>query len=232
MLKLEHFSEMLFRSLIRVDTIRSLSGILKDLNLSDEKSALIDIFKRFDIPESEYRKDAERFFSLLAKIKNEVGKDSYTHDDLVALINAHKIHSLVDEWNQAVVAEKDAVKPRDAFVKILNNMLHRKVALVMPSGELIFRTPSDKELSIYDLSSGEKQLFIILGEALLQRDTEWTYIADEPELSLHVNWQELLVENLRALNPHSQVIFATHSPDIVSHYSNHVIDMESVIYDR
>lgn len=225
------FQRKLFRSLIRIDTIGSLSGIVTDMDLDAEEAALTDIFDRFDIPKEEYHDDANRFFSHLEEIQGEDDKSAYTHDDLVALINAHKIHSLVDDWNEAVLAEKEAVKPRDAFVKILNNMFHRKKAVVLPSGEFVFHTQSGKDLNIYELSSGEKQLFIILGEALLQKDAEWTYIADEPELSLHVDWQEVLVENLRALNPNSQVIFATHSPDIVSHYSKNVIDMEKAIYD-
>jgi predicted ATPase len=66
----------------------------------------------------------------------------------------------------------------------------------------------------------------VLGEALLQEKRPWVYIADEPELSLHVRWQESLVENLRTINPNSQIIFATHSPDVVSIFDEKVFDME------
>ena len=77
--------------------------------------------------------------------------------------------------------------------------------------------------------SGEKQLLIILGEALLQRSAPWVYIADEPELSLHVTWQESLVRNLKKVNPNAQIVFATHSPDIVSTYEDCVFDMEKIL---
>lgn len=40
-------------------------------------------------------------------------------------------------------------------------------------------------------------------------------IVDEPELSLHVEWQELFVDTLRAANPKVQLILATHSPSII-----------------
>ncbi|MGV0762311.1 AAA family ATPase [Tistrella mobilis] len=223
------FQQKLFRSLISGDTTFSLAGKLEGMNLHDEKLALIDIFNRFGIPKDEYLSDAEKFFDTLRVIQDSGDKSSYTVGEIVNMINAHKIHSLVDEWNKAVSLEKKTLQPRDAFIKILDSMLHRKVAKVLPSGEMIFHSRSGKELRVWELSSGEKQLFIILGEALLQKDAEWTYIADEPELSLHVDWQEVLVDNLRALNPNSQVIFATHSPDIISHYSNYVIDMETAI---
>ena len=79
------------------------------------------------------------------------------------------------------------------------------------------------------MSSGEKQLIIILGESLLQQSIPHIYIADEPELSLHVEWQEKLVSSLKELNPNSQIIFATHSPDIVSEFSKSVIKVEETI---
>jgi ABC-type cobalamin/Fe3+-siderophores transport system ATPase subunit len=91
--------------------------------------------------------------------------------------------------------------------------------------EVVLDNKAHKRLSLSDLSSGEKQLLIIFGEALLQDRTEFIYIADEPELSLHVRWQEHLTANLRKINPSAQVIFATHSPDIVSQYGDRVINM-------
>jgi predicted ATP-dependent endonuclease of OLD family len=67
------------------------------------------------------------------------------------------------------------------------------------------------------------------GEALLQEREHWIYIADEPELSLHVTWQEILTDNLRKINPNAQIIFATHSPDIVGSYQNRVFNLEDLL---
>ena len=77
--------------------------------------------------------------------------------------------------------------------------------------------------------SGEKQLLILLSETLLQRERPYIFIADEPELSLHVLWQEKLIASLRALNPAAQIIAATHSPDIVGALESQAIDMEELI---
>jgi len=75
----------------------------------------------------------------------------------------------------------------------------------------------------------KKQLLIILGEGLLQSAAPLIYIADEPELSVHVDWQEDLVDSIKSVHPMSQIIFATHSPDIVSHYGKSVINMEKYV---
>ena len=224
-----NFQKELFRSLIAEDSF-SLRTIREGMDLEKEKSALIDIFNRFNFPRNEYENHTEHFFESLGHLlqgKNQ--KSSYNFDEAKTIINAHKIHALVGEWNDVVAAEKEILQPREAFTSILDSMFRRKSAIIKPTEEIVFETTSGKALGITELSSGEKQLFIILGEALLQKDAEWTYIADEPELSLHVAWQEVLVDNLRALNSNSQVIFATHSPDIISRYSKHVIDMEEVL---
>jgi predicted ATP-dependent endonuclease of OLD family len=84
------------------------------------------------------------------------------------------------------------------------------------------------EIELSDLSSGEKQMIIFLGETLLQEGNTHIFLADEPELSLHVEWQESLVDNIKALNPEAQIFFATHSPDIISTYDKCVFDMEDL----
>jgi predicted ATP-dependent endonuclease of OLD family len=55
------------------------------------------------------------------------------------------------------------------------------------------------------------------------------FIADEPELSLHVSWQAELLKALRDLNRNAQLIVATHSPEIVAGFTNNVIDMEDIV---
>jgi predicted ATPase len=52
------------------------------------------------------------------------------------------------------------------------------------------------------------------------------FIADEPELSLHVEWQEKLVPIILDLCPEAQILFATHSPDIVNGFQKNVFSME------
>ena len=90
---------------------------------------------------------------------------------------------------------------------------------------------SGEKVDINILSSGEKQLFILLGEALLQEDRPVIFISDEPELSLHVSWQNSLFKNIRKLNNASQIIAATHSPDIVSDFQDRVIKIEECLTD-
>jgi predicted ATPase len=67
------------------------------------------------------------------------------------------------------------------------------------------------------LSSGEKQLVLLLLEIMRRMNDGRIIMIDEPEISLHSTWQRALVRVLRPLAEryHSQVILATHSLEIV-----------------
>ena len=67
----------------------------------------------------------------------------------------------------------------------------------------------------YKLSSGEKQMLIILLTALVQNNEHYVLFMDEPEASLHIEWQQKLVAMIRQLNPNVQIILTTHSPAVI-----------------
>lgn len=76
----------------------------------------------------------------------------------------------------------------------------------------------EKPRSFEILSSGEIQMFVILTHLyfnpLAQKAN--VFIIDEPELSLHVHWQEKFVDSVIEANVHIQHIMATHSPSIIA----------------
>jgi ABC-type lipoprotein export system ATPase subunit len=63
------------------------------------------------------------------------------------------------------------------------------------------------------LSSGEKQLILILLETFLAKES--CILIDEPEISMHINWQERLINAMQQLNPSVQIILTTHTPEIM-----------------
>lgn len=70
-------------------------------------------------------------------------------------------------------------------------------------------------LTPYQLSSGEKQMLVILLTVLVQDRQPYVLFMDEPEVSLHVEWQQRLISLIRDLNPHVQIILTTHSPAVI-----------------
>lgn len=111
------------------------------------------------------------------------------------------------------------------YEKTVNSFLNDKSIKVDGNGLLKIKSPSPSELNWHSLSSGEKQVLVLLTQALLRFDKPTVYIADEPELSLHVTWQEKLLKSLITLGGQMQIIVATHSPDIVGNFQDKVIDL-------
>lgn len=67
----------------------------------------------------------------------------------------------------------------------------------------------------YKLSSGEKQMLVILLTVLVQDNSHYVLFMDEPEASLHIEWQQKLIAMIRELNPNVQIILTTHSPAVI-----------------
>ena len=70
-------------------------------------------------------------------------------------------------------------------------------------------------LTTRQLSSGEKQMMLILLTVLLEDCQPYVLFMDEPEVSLHVDWQQELVTIITELNPQIQLILTTHSPAVI-----------------
>ena len=73
----------------------------------------------------------------------------------------------------------------------------------------------EEKISSYQLSSGEKQMLIIMLTVLVQDGKNAILFMDEPEISLHFDWQKKLIGYIRELNPNVQIILATHSPAVI-----------------
>jgi ABC-type glutathione transport system ATPase component len=94
--------------------------------------------------------------------------------------------------------------------------------LFADTGKRIIRTENEirftqigEVLLPYQLSSGEKQLLIILLTVLVEDDQPYVLFMDEPEVSLHIEWQKRLIDLVLELNPNVQVIMTTHSPAVI-----------------
>ncbi len=219
------FQKSLFVALLPPENWR-LQADVKNLDLEKEHQALQEIFESFSVSRATYWDALKEQFR---RVKSAVEKNSFTDADLTSLSAMWSIHRVVQEWGELRAKLAEINKPREDFLAVINEMFSRKKLVINERNELKAEMEGQKSLALTDLSSGEKQLVIILGEALLQQKSPWIYIADEPELSLHVSWQEKLTANLRKINPAAQIIFATHSPDIVGRFEDKVFDMEKLL---
>ena len=106
-------------------------------------------------------------------------------------------------------------KPKKLFQDLIDELFSETgKTIVRDSNEIAFMQYGEK-ITPYMLSSGEKQLLVILLTALVQDGRPGTLFMDEPEISLHIEWQQRLISLIRSLNPNVQIILCTHSPAII-----------------
>nr|WP_255424570.1 AAA family ATPase [Aquitalea sp. FJL05] len=198
------------------------------MDANEEKNSLTKLFNLLGLDKKKYESKLNLHFEKFNTISKRAENAAVTVDQFAILYNTWRSHSFVQEYKELQKKESIIFQSKDVFLKILNELFDgTKTAQLSDGNELYFKTKNGKEINIEDLSSGEKQLLIILGEALLQKSDSYIYIADEPELSLHISWQEKLTASISQLNPNAQILFATHSPDIVSIHGDNAIEMEA-----
>ncbi|CAM4497301.1 ATP-binding protein [Nocardia ninae] len=99
--------------------------------------------------------------------------------------------------------------------------LYSKGRKVKFEGESISIDIGGRDVPLGRLSSGERQLMFVLLECL--RTGQNSILVDEPELSMHVAWQNRLIECMRTVNPAAQIIAATHSPEIMANQEDRCV---------
>jgi len=103
---------------------------------------------------------------------------------------------------------------KNIFIRQINT-LFKETGKIFDEENFNFKKDDNiNSMEIEKLSSGEKQIFIILLTVLLQDQKQFVLILDEPEISLHIDWQRILIDYILELNPNCQIIIATHSPTI------------------
>ncbi len=121
--------------------------------------------------------------------------------------------SIGDEESHRKAAEVSAPKRR--FQDLADELFGETGKRIIRSkNEIVFSQDGD-ELLPYRLSSGEKQILVILLTVLVQDKQPCVLLMDEPEVSLHIEWQQRIIGIIREMNPNAQIILTTHSPAVV-----------------
>lgn len=160
-----------------------------------------------------------------------------TSQEIIERIRAHKTDSaekdrlvtanrLIDDIKLRV-EDMESVRarimnPMEAFREVVEQ-LFKHVGIKIDS-RLNFGDAASA-VNSHELSAGEKQMLSFLCYNAFFKNS--IFFIDEPELSLHVDWQRRLFTVLRRQNSTNQFIFATHSPFIYSKYPDKEICLDS-----
>ena len=145
------------------------------------------------------------------------------------------IANVLEPYIDSVKARFDALKEIGrllrTFLKIINTFYKRKTVSLTIRDGISVCTNNNEPLEFNALSSGEKQLLLLLCNVLVGTSQPSLFIIDEPEISLNVKWQRKLISCLLELVHGSQIQFvmATHSIELLTQHKNSVVELEDII---
>ena len=192
-----------------------------------DKKQLLRAFEDAGLLDEQMQNRINEHFAKAEEVVKRVHKASndLTPEDFLVLPLISRTQDMVKCAAELEKDREDIFDHLRRYEETVNSFFDDKSIQVDESGQLQIESSSPSDLNPRLLSSGEKQILILLTQALLRVDKPVVYIADEPELSLHVKWHGKLLESLRSLGGDMQVVVATHSPDIVGTFQDKVIDL-------
>lgn len=202
-------------------------GISLNFVGSEEKLKLVQAYTQLGVTGSNITKRINEHVTSIEETVKNLKENSTTGIDFATFEAKRRTDKVVKLSLAAGEKTKEIYSQINLFIELINSFINdKKFSFV--AGDL--RVKSDGPLPLEKLSSGEKQLLILLIEAVLQRQQPYVFLADEPELSLHIAWQKRIVPAVKKMNPNAQVVVATHSPEIAGRYAGSTIDMEDMIH--
>lgn len=128
----------------------------------------------------------------------------------------------LDEYSRTISVFDKMYDKLSLFAEILNkrNETTKKV-IDFKGGELNI-TCNGAKLPLECLSSGEKNDIIMFYELIFNCKQGDIVLIDEPEISLHISWQEEYIDRLLEICKMNslQAIIATHSPNIINDHTD------------
>lgn len=188
----------------------------------------VTYIRSFDVPANSKKKTESILLQELKNVINQNGEGTSFFDYRMKMLNfpdeADRIRQRIDTFFQKVNSLFQETG-KEIMIDPQNNSLvfhikgSEEAILLEDGGELLLEN-GDRMVTegtyvrLEQLSSGEKQILLILTSVFLQEEKPNILLMDEPEISLHISWQDRLISLIRELNPNCQLIVTTHSPNI------------------
>ncbi len=140
-------------------------------------------------------------------------KSEKIDDNTVYVLNVY-----INDTEDKLATFDELFEKINLFMNIINKRFLNKELKINKQDGFVVTTENGRRLDLEDLSSGEKHEIVLLYEMLFNAKPNFLILIDEPEISFHVEWQEVFLENLLDIAKLSSldILVATHSPQIIN----------------
>lgn len=206
------------------------SDVLIDYYPEGRNRVRFDVIRTIDRPLMHNSLEKILNGNVVSELDRQLYKLQRRYLDYQVNIGNRTIALLTSGKPENIIEAQKVSNPKILFMDIVDELFaDTGKKIVRTSNEIIFDQYGGR-LFPYNLSSGEKQLLVILLTLLVQDNKPYVLFMDEPEVSLHIEWQQQLVSRMRELNPNAQIIIATHSPALIMDgWMDAVIDVDDIV---
>ena len=199
-----------------------LKGVRLEVVPEDAKWIRYDMIRSLDSNLSQTLAEGEGFLRQALSALAGVGGGSLLDIQLYNLQRKYLDYQVnignrvIEQLQQgnAEAAQQLSVKKK-RFQDIIDELFEETGKHIVRTENEIRFTQIGEVLLPYQLSSGEKQILAILLTVLVEDDQPYVLFMDEPDVSLHIEWQKRLIDLIVELNPNVQIILTTHSPALI-----------------
>ena len=174
-----------------------------------------DVIRSFDRPLLNMDTISKMNVSLATELDFQLFQLQRKYLDYQVNIGNRIIAALQSGEPDAAQKAQELSAPKKRFQDLIDDLFSETGKKIVRTENEIRFSQIGETLVPYQLSSGEKQMLAILLTVLVEDNLPYVLFMDEPEVSLHVEWQERLIELILSLNPNVQIILTTHSPALV-----------------
>lgn len=192
-----------------------LKGVRLKVYPEDAKWIRYDIIRSFDRPLMNIDSIAKVDLNLVTELDWQLFQLQRKYLDYQVNIGNRIIDVLQSGEPDATARAQAISEPKKRFQDIIDDLFTETGKKIVRTENEIRFTQVGETLFPYNLSSGEKQILAILLTVLVEDNLPYVLLMDEPEVSLHVEWQKRLIDLIMELNPNVQVILTTHSPAVI-----------------
>ncbi|WP_066152731.1 AAA family ATPase [Aliarcobacter cryaerophilus] len=160
--------------------------------------------------------------------KNMIKKLKQVNDkkNLNSIINNKILYTLIKNMIKELEVEKRLLSSINTFVDYFNEFLSDNKKLII-NYDSIYIEIENKKHNIDVLSSGERHIFTFLSLIIIEGNLRNFIFIDEPEISLNIKWQRILMQLITELAPDTQIIAASHSPLIAKRIPESLVELKT-----
>lgn len=187
-------------------------GVHLKVSPADAKWIRFDIIRSFDRPLMNLDTIGKISIELATELDWQLFQLQRKYLDYQVNIGNRIIEAL--QYGDDARAKAEA-EPKRMFQDMIDELFAETGKKMLRNENEIRFTQIGETLLPYQLSSGEKQILVILLTVLVEDNKPHVLFMDEPEVSLHIDWQQRLIDLILKLNPNVQIILTTHSPAVI-----------------